>query len=89
MKTVAIKEFVFATKDPHIASHCIISSIALQYYGGDTGILIHWTPVHHRRLSSERVKIDTDTESFCTGAKSPLIAYLNTTIANTGKEVSR
>ena len=35
------------------------------------------------------VKIDTYTESFCTGAKSPLIAYLNTTIANTGKEVSR
>ena len=87
MKTVAIKEFVFATKDPHIvASHCITSGIALQYYGGDTGILIHWTPVHHRRLSSERVKIDTDTESFCTGAKSPLIAYLN---ANPGKEVSR
>lgn len=75
MKTVALKEFVFATEDPHVASHGIMRGVALQYYGGNTGLLISRTPKYHRVLSSEKVNIDIDTEPLGIFEKSPLLEY--------------
>ena len=60
MNTVILSEYNIPTKDKHIYAHGIHRGEALQYYGGNTGILIHWTPTYHRRLSCERVQVDTE-----------------------------
>ena len=76
MKTVILSEFIFATKDNHIAAHGISSDKALQYYGGEFGVLINWTPNYHRILSSEKVRVDTKTQVSFTLTKSPLAKFV-------------
>lgn len=76
MKTVVLSEFILATEDSHIASHGISSGLALQYYGGENGILIHWTPIHHRRLQCEKVKVNVTKQASWTLTKSPLLKFL-------------
>lgn len=61
MNTVILSEYNIPTKDKHIFSHGIHRGEALQYYGGNTGVLIRWTPTYHRIQSCERVKVDTVT----------------------------
>ena len=61
MTTVILSEYNIPTEDKHIFAHGIHSGEALQYYGGDTGVLIRWTPNCHRRQSCECVKVDTTT----------------------------
>lgn len=77
MKTVVLAEFVFRTKDEHIAAHGISSGKALQYYGGEFGVLINWTPNYHRIISSEKVRVDTKTQVAWTLMQSPLCKYIN------------
>lgn len=67
METVILDEFVFTTAESeNIFGHGFRRGLALQYYGGDTGWLIHWTPNYHRRLGTEKVFVDTTTSNnFC------------------------
>ena len=76
MKTVVLSEFIFATEDSHIASHGISTGLALRYYGGESGILIHWTPIYHRRLQCEKVKVNVTKQVSWTLTKSPLLKFL-------------
>lgn len=64
MTTVILSEYNILTEDKHIFAHGIHSGEALQYYGGDTGLLIRWTPNYHRRQSCECVKVDTTTPQY-------------------------
>lgn len=76
MKTVILGEFIFRTKDAHTASHGIDSGKALQYYGGQTGMLISYTPIHNRIISSEIVRVDIKTKPSFTLMKSPLLKFI-------------
>lgn len=64
IESVVLSEYVFPTEDKHIFEHGYRPGEALQYYGGDTGILINWTPNTHRRLSCKQVKVDTVTNQY-------------------------
>lgn len=63
MKTVILDEFIFRTTNENIFGHGYISGWGLQYFGGNTGYLIHWTPTYHRRLDCEKVNVDTTTSN--------------------------
>ena len=76
METVILSEFIFRTKDKHIAKHGIHSGLALLYYGGEFGVLINWTPNTHRTISSKRVRVDLKTQATWTLAKSPLLEFI-------------
>lgn len=64
MNTVILSEYNIPTENKHIFSHGIHRGEALQYYGGNTGILIHWTPTCRRIQSCERVRVDTVTPQY-------------------------
>ena len=57
MKEVRKSDYTFRTEDHHIFGDNCSMGYALQYYGGNEGILISWTPKYHRILHSEKVKV--------------------------------
>ena len=57
MKEVRKSNYTFRTEDPHIFGDNCSMGHALQYYGGNEGILISWTPNYHRILHCKKVKV--------------------------------
>lgn len=78
MPEVILSEYIFPTEDKHIFEHGYKSGEALQYYGGNTGVLIHWTPNYHRIISCESVNVDTQTPQCFSPMQNPYFKDIQT-----------